>query len=90
MGVMEENEWMNGWMGYAKQIMGDLKCEKELRCVKSHLKDICKARPIWPGSDLECLEDEPGNCTFATRPGNKWLCKCPLRIYISKELGPAD
>ncbi len=89
MGVMEQNGWMDGWMEYAKQIMGDLKCEKGLRCVKSHLKDICKARPIWPGSCLECLEDDPENCTFAIRSGNKWLCKCPLRIYISKELEPA-
>ncbi len=49
MGVMEQNGWMDGWMEYAKQIMGDLKCEKGLRCAKSHLKDICKERPIWPG-----------------------------------------
>ncbi len=73
----------------AKQILGNLKCERGLNCVNSGLEGICKARDIGLKTFLVCLEEDP-SCIFSLSFGGEFFCKCPVRVYIGKELGKSD
>ncbi len=73
-------------MEKAKQILGDLKCGKGLKCVNSGLQGICKAKDIGLKSFLECLEENPYECPFSVSFGRSYFCQCPLRVYIAKKL----
>ena len=35
---------------------------------------------------IKCLEEDPKSCKFVMSFGNEHFCKCPLRIFIIKEL----
>ena len=73
-------------MEKAKQILGDLKCKKELSCVKKGLEDLCRATNIGPKSHLVCLEKDRA-CTFSLPYGAGFICKCPVRSIIETEQG---
>ena len=73
-------------MEKAKQILGDLECRKGLLCVKRGLEDLCRARDTRLETYLECLE-EGETCPFSIPFGHGFLCKCPVRMYIKRELG---
>ena len=70
-----------------ENIIGELGCSKDLRCCKSGLDVLCKARDVGTKSILECLEDDPEECHFSFALfGYGHLCKCPLRVYIAEQL----
>jgi hypothetical protein len=69
-----------------EEIMGELKCQKDFRCYRSGLEDLCKARDIGLESHLECLEEAPYRCPFSVHFGRSYYCHCPLRVYIAKKL----
>jgi hypothetical protein len=68
-----------------EEIIGEIKCPYAFRCCKSEFQDVCNARDIGIESFLECLDKEK-DCKFAFSFGQGHLCKCPLRVYIAKEL----
>ena len=70
----------------AKQILGNLKCEKGLVCVSLGLEELCKSRDIGLKSLLDCLEKHT-SCVFTQPFGYGLMCKCPVRHYIKTELG---
>ena len=80
-GKMNEN-----YENRIKEITGQVKCPKDFRCAKSGFENLCKARDFGLEDYLECLEDNPINCKFSVSFGSGYLCQCPLRVYISKEL----
>ena len=69
-----------------KEIMKDKKCLKKYICLKSEFEYLCKAKDMGYDNFLECLEKNSAECTFALSFGHGHLCKCPLRIYIAKEM----
>lgn len=69
-----------------ENIIGGLKCPKNFRCYKSKYKDLCKAKDIGMESFLICLDKDPHKCEFSFSFGYKYFCKCPLRVFIAKEL----
>ena len=69
-----------------EDIVGELQCPINFRCYKSKYKDLCKAKDIGMESFLVCLEKNPQKCKFSFAFGFKYFCKCPLRVFISKEL----
>jgi len=69
-----------------EEIMSQFKCSKDYKCYKLGLKKLCKAKDIGVDSLLECLEKNPLKCQFATSYGYSYLCQCPLRVYIAKNL----
>ena len=69
-----------------EKIIGKMQCPKDFRCCKSNFKDICKGEDIGLDSFLRCLEKKPKNCPFSIYFGGVYFCKCPLRLYIAKEL----
>ena len=69
-----------------EKIIGGMKCPRDFKCYKSGFKDLSKARDIGVEGYVECLEDNQAACIFSVPFGHTFLCKCPLRIYIAKEL----
>jgi hypothetical protein len=70
-----------------KKIASGIECSKDFRCHKSGLEGLCKARDIGLERYVECLGDEPHSCEFSLSFGRGYLCTCPVRIYIAKNLG---
>ena len=69
-----------------KEIIGSFTCPKDFKCYKSGFEVLCKARDVGMQTFLECLEEDPHKCPFS-KPLAAWhICKCPLRVYIAKEL----
>ena len=69
------------------EIMGEMDCPKKYKCVESGFEDLCKARNSGLDSYLDCLNDHPPECSFALPFGMGYLCQCPLRVYLVKNLG---
>lgn len=69
-----------------EKIIGGIECPKDFKCYNSGFKNLCRAKDIGIESFLECLEKKPLECKFAFPFGLSYLCQCPLRIYISKNL----
>ena len=69
-----------------EEIIDDLKCPYDFVCYKSNFEKLCDAKDIGMESFLLCLDDTPGECVFSLSFGESKFCKCPLRVYIAKEL----
>ena len=69
-----------------EKIIGGLKCQKGFECYKSGFASLCKVKDIGLDSLLICLDGKAQKCKFATSLGDYQICKCPLRLYIAKNL----
>lgn len=69
-----------------KKIIDGLRCPKDFECYKLRFDDLCKAEDIGLDSFVMCLEKDSLKCVFSLPFGDIYICKCPLRIYICKEL----
>jgi hypothetical protein len=69
-----------------KQIIGKLKCPNDFYCVKSANNSLGNRNDSDMKLFLVCLEENLQGCTFSMSTDNHFLCKCPLRDYISSEL----
>ena len=69
-----------------EKIISTIECKKDIKCYESNFENICKAKDIGLKLFLVCLEENPQTCHFSLSFGKEYYCKCPLRIYIAKEL----
>ena len=69
-----------------EKIIKAMECSKDFKCYKSGFTDICKAKDIGRESVLECTGEYSYGCEFREYFGGSYYCKCPLRVYIAKEL----
>ncbi len=69
-----------------QEIMGGVTCPKDFKCYKSGLENLCKAEDVGLQWYLLCLEPQPQECKFSVLIENKYLCECPLRVYLAKKL----
>ncbi|MCP3685750.1 MAG: hypothetical protein GY861_24140 [bacterium] len=69
-----------------KEIMGEMSCPEGFKCAESGFEMLCKAKDKGTKGHIDCLEDNAYRCTFAISFGRSYFCKCPLRVYLSKEL----
>ena len=70
-----------------KQILGQMKCPLDFRCTTAEYRHICRAKDIGLDHFLECLETDPPDCGFSVPSDGSMLCKCPLRLYLTKTVG---
>jgi hypothetical protein len=68
-----------------KKIMKSIQCPKDFKCYESKFQDLCKAKDIGLKSFLLCLEDIQ-ECNFSIYFIDEYLCKCPLRVFVAKEM----
>jgi hypothetical protein len=69
------------------EIMGGMDCPKHFMCVEGGFEHICKAEDIDLDDHLVCLDEHPGRCVFALPFGLAHFCRCPLRVYIARNVG---
>ena len=69
-----------------EKVIAGMSCPKAFKCYRSNLSQLCKAKDIGLESFLQCLEDNSRYCEFSIPYGNAYFCKCPVRIYIAKQL----
>jgi hypothetical protein len=69
-----------------EKIIGDLQCPRDFKCYKSGFKALCKARDVGLETFIQCLEEDPSNCPFTMRLHGMDYCRCPVRVYLVKEL----
>lgn len=69
-------------------LMRATSCAIDFACVKDGCRSACEARDVGMEHNLICL-DEQGyqECGFGFSSGIGHLCRCPMRVYIAKELG---
>ena len=70
-----------------REAMGDIECPKGFKCCTEGLEKLCKAQDVGLEEFLECLEENPLECTFSVHYGAVFYCRCPLRVYIVKKFG---
>lgn len=68
------------------QIAAKIECSKDFRCVKHDFTEICRAKDVRLEEHLECLDEKAYECPFSISYGNSYYCRCPLRVYLCKEL----
>ncbi len=69
-----------------EKLAAKFQCPKDFKCYRSGFIELCKAKDINSGKHIECIDDDAPNCMFSLLQGSLYLCKCPLRIYLAKEL----
>jgi len=69
-----------------EEIMAGMQCPKGFTCAEHGFERPCKATDIGLESHLVCIEERPSACPFALSFGNSYLCRCPLRVYLGREL----
>ena len=69
-----------------EKVVGDLVCPKDFKCCTEGLENLCKVRDVGMQTFVQCLEPNPHECPFSKLLAAAYVCKCSLRIYISKKL----
>ena len=67
-------------------IMAQMQCPANFECVESEFQVLCKAEDFGLERYVECLEHNAKLCKFAVSFGVGYLCRCPMRVHLSKEL----
>ena len=63
-----------------------MQCSKGFKCIEFGFENLCKAKDIGLNYYLECIEDNPTECSSAYAIGNSYFCLCPLRLHLAKKL----
>ena len=69
-----------------EEIMAGMECDKDFKCYEAGFEHICKARDWGLPDYVDCLEDSITMCKFKVPFGDGVFCRCPLRVYVAKEL----
>ena len=69
-----------------KEIIGGITCPKDFLCYTVKSDPLCKTEDSGVASLLVCLERKMQECTFVHTAGERFLCTCPLRSYLNREL----
>lgn len=69
-----------------EKLVAAFQCPKDFICYRSGFEMLCKAEDIGLRTYLKCIDIEAQTCVFSSASGDSYLCKCPLRIYLAKEI----
>jgi hypothetical protein len=67
-------------------IITSMDCKKDFKCYKSQFEDICKVKDSGVTGYVDCLGKDPQACEFSMPFGESILCRCPLRVYVAKNM----
>ena len=70
-----------------QEIMDGMHCPSNFSCCSSNLRPRCAVKDVGLGSYVEITGNHNGECDYLEFLGSKYLCKCPLCVYITKRLG---
>jgi hypothetical protein len=60
---------------------------KDCKCYERGVGVRCKAKDVGIEWFVRCLEENALPCVYSVRYANINYCRCPLRVYIAKNLG---
>lgn len=69
-----------------RNIIGDINCPRKFRCVEPESNNLCGAMDIGMETYLQCLDRNPMDCSFSIAFADTFFCRCPLRIYLKKNI----
>lgn len=69
-----------------EKIMKGMQCPDNFSCYRKGFENLCRAKDFGIETILECLEEDPGECTFSYSYGHLHFCKCPLRNFAARKL----
>ena len=69
-----------------EKIIDKMNCQKNFECYTSEFKKLSTVKSVNSKNLFECLSKKPKKCQFSLPFGDGYFCKCPLRIYIAKNL----
>ena len=70
-----------------EKIISQTSCPKGFTCYKKGFHSLCKAKDVGLESHVQCLDSNSNGCAFSVRYGYSYYCRCPLRVYVAKNLG---
>ena len=69
-----------------EEIMSSMDCPKDFECYKSGFDNICTAADRGLDTYADCFDEDGTTCRFKVPFGDGTFCKCPLRVYVAKNL----
>ena len=73
-----------------QEIIDGMQCPKDFKCAACGFENLCRVRDFGDEQSLQCLEETNPPCPFAGVYDfgfQMYFCRCPLRVYIAKNLG---
>ena len=73
-----------------EEIIDGMQCPKGFKCAEDGFENLCRAKHFGGELFLQCLEETSPPCLFAgvyDQGFQMRFCRCPLRVYIAKNLG---
>jgi len=71
-----------------EETLGGMRCPKDSPCYSAGFERIRKAQEPRAEGHLDCIADDPRQCSFSAPASQGRLCRCPLRIYLAENLEP--
>ena len=69
-----------------EEIISQMKCKKDFQCSKSGFKKLSEIKDVGIPDSIICLSKLSESCEYSFAFGDIYFCKCPLRLYIAKNL----
>ncbi len=69
-----------------REILGGITCPKDFLCATVKSDPFFETDDSGVTSLLVCLGKKMQACNFSYTSGERFLCKCPLRLYLKSEL----
>lgn len=72
-----------------QKIVAEMDCPKSFPCYESKFEDLTPVKAFSGTDVVECLIETESHCSKSFKFGYDaiFLCKCPLRKYVSLNLG---
>ena len=69
-----------------EEIMDSMTCPKCFHCYKSDFEELCNATCNPKDGFVECNQPSGKECWYSVDMGERITCRCPLRVYMVKNL----
>jgi len=69
-----------------EEAVAQMECPSGFERCRLSFERLCEAQEGRRQSCVECLEEKPGGCNFRVPLGSGTFCRCPIRVYVAKEL----
>lgn len=68
-------------------MIADMHCSKDFSCYKSDFEKLGQINIFAGGTVVDCLEPAGDSCEYSLSFGKGFLCNCPVRQYLARNLG---
>ena len=69
-----------------EELIRSMRCPNGFKCIEFGFENLYAAKDIGLNYYLECIKDNPTECSSAFPIGDTYLCHCSVRLYLAKNL----